>query len=151
MSGWINRILRAKKAFDKQDYRIALALNYQALELAKEPFEKHDYINVEQRLSSVMVSYFSLADCYIGLRDYDNADRMFQQNLGFLKQLSQLRDHLPGLESAIFMAANKLKVEFYSFKKCYLDDMGIPSIENEFMKSTKNYFSSKASVSALQH
>ncbi len=145
MKAWENRMLRAKKAFAKKDYRISLALNYQALELAKTPFAEHNYSDVEHNLASVMVTYFSLADCYIGLRDFDNADRMFQQNLAFLNDLSQLRDHVPNLETAIFHAANKLKVEFYSFKKIYLNDIGLEK-ESDFITSTLQYFSSTPRV-----
>jgi tetratricopeptide (TPR) repeat protein len=147
MKIWENRMLRAKKAFAKKDYRISLALNYQALELAKTPFTDQNYSDVEHKLASVMVTYFSLADCYIGLRDFDNADRMFQQNLAFLNELSQLREHIPNLESAIFHAANKLKVEFYSFKKIYLKDIGLAK-ECDFITSTLKYFSSTPRVLA---
>ena len=124
MSEWENKMTQVRKAFDLKVFHLAISENYQALALAKRDYADNldENNDSEKSVASVMVSYFSLADSYIEIKDFDSACWMYQQSLNFIRELYKDSLQKSGLETVIHHAANKLKLEWNQFQRNHQDE-----------------------------
>ena len=122
MHEWEKTMREARKAFDGKAYKIAIKLNHQALEIAQLHFVANLKKDTEKAVTAVMVSYFSLADAYLEIRDYDSASQMYQKSLNFIQLINQDAQKTNALEAAIYHATTKLNVEWCLFTKHHLPE-----------------------------
>lgn len=122
MHEWEKLMREAKKAFDDKSFKVAIELNHQALEIAQLHFVANLKKDTEKAVAAVMVSYFSLADVYIEIRDFDSAYHMYQKSLNFIQLINKDAQKTNTLEAAIYHATTKLNVEWCLFTKHHLPD-----------------------------
>lgn len=147
MKEWESTMKEAKEAFNDKFFSIAIFLNKQALDLANELFDESVKIDAEKSVAAVMVSYFSLVDSYVEIRDFKQAYNIYQQSFSFLQSTSTAYKS-PNLESAACHAVSHLKNEWGLFYKNYKDELKTitSSYPNEFQSNLNTLMSSHSSV-----
>lgn len=148
MLEWENTIREAKEAFNNKIFSVAIFLNKQALDLANERFDENVKVDAEKSVAAVMVSYFSLIDSYVEIRDFKQAYNIYQQSFNFLKIITSTLYKSPNFELAACHAVSHLKNEWSLFYKNHQDELkSIPSsCPNEFQSSLNTLMRSHSSV-----
>lgn len=134
MEKWQRVMREAKQAFDDKVFSVAIFLNKQALDLAKECFNEYVEEDPETSVAAVMVSHFSLADSYIQIRDFHQAFETYQLCFNFLQVISVESYKSTGMEMAISHGVSHLQKEWYLFIKHHEDKLESiePALTNNF-------------------
>ena len=148
MLEWENTMREAKEAFNNKVFSVAIFLNKQALDLASERFDENVKIDAEKSVAAVMVSYFSLVDSYVEIRDFKQAYNIYQRSFDFLNILMSTTYKSSNLESAVSHAISHLKNEWGLFYKNHKDELKTMTtlLPNEFQSSLNTLMSSHSSV-----
>ena len=87
MDKWQQYTLRGNTEYKLKCYRDAILLHNRALDCARLQFERTAAASVERAVSQVVISHFSLADCYTALKEIDRASEFYLWAQGFLLEL----------------------------------------------------------------
>jgi len=123
MLKWENVMRQAKQAFDDKVFSVAIYLNKEALDVARDGFNEQVGVDPEKAVASVMVSCFSLADSYIQIRDFEKAYQAYQRSFAFLKMIIHSPNQTPALEAAVYHAVSHLKHEWYLFNDTHAEEL----------------------------
>lgn len=95
-----------------------------------------------------MVSYFSLVDSYVEIRDFKQAYSIYQQSFSFLQSITSTAYKSSNLELAACHAVSHLKNEWSLFYKNYKDELKTitSSYPNEFQSNLNTLMSSHSPV-----
>jgi hypothetical protein len=137
MKKWESTMREAKQAFNDNLFSIAIFLNKQALDLAHENFGEYVHEDAEKSVAAVMVSYFSLADSYIQIRDFQQVYKMYQSSFNFLQVLMSDTYKKTAVEAAAFHGMSHWRNEWSLFIKSHKDKLDMPSLylKNVFQKN----------------
>jgi len=146
MKEWEKTMLEAKQAFNNKIFSAAIFLNKHALDIATTLFNDNLHYDPEKAVASVMVSYFSLADSYIAIRDFKQAYDMYQLSFNFLQYVNQEQDKSLEISLAVSHGISHLQKEWILFIKHHHDKVteASPILETEFGKKLHSITSSFA-------
>ncbi|WP_426358173.1 hypothetical protein ACPUVO_17295 [Pseudocolwellia sp. HL-MZ19] len=121
MKEWESTMIEAKQAFNDKVFSAAIFLNKHAVDIAISGFNENVVSDAEKAVASVMVSYFSLADSYIAIRDFKQAYNMYQLSFSFLQTLNQEHSEELVISRAVSHGISHLKIEWSLFVKDHQD------------------------------
>jgi len=148
MWDWENTLKQAKKAYYDKAFITAITLNQQALAIAKSSLTDTVNLTSPKVISSIMVSYLSLADSYIKIMDFANAYQVYQRSLYFLQKINKQPGKTVEQTTAIFNGAIKLQMDGTLFCKRHRHDISSnqQKLQDEFQLGLADLIAPRASV-----
>ncbi|XPF93980.1 hypothetical protein ACM9HF_18505 [Colwellia sp. RE-S-Sl-9] len=148
MKEWESIMREAKQAFNDKVFSVAIFLNKQALDVANDRFNEYVNEDAEKSVAAVMVSYFSLADSYIQIRDFQQAYSIYQQSFSFLQVITSDLYKNRELEVAASHGMSHLKNEWYLFIKHHENKLQTltPSLIHQFQKNLNQLMSATLTI-----
>ena len=112
---WHQSTRRGNTEYELACYGDAIVFHNQALDHARHQFTVCGHCCFGQALSKVLISYFSLADCYRALHQSSRAGRCYIDALKFLQCASQQLPPAEGALESVLQAGSHLHTLWCEF------------------------------------
>lgn len=112
---WHQYTCRGNTEYQLACYGNAIQLHNQALDHARHQFVMQDDTHFGQTLSKVLISHFSLADCYRALEQSRRAASCYLEALRFLRAAAQELPATQGALDAVLQAGTHLHTLWCEF------------------------------------
>ncbi len=86
MQHWKDLIEKANQAYSTKNYKIAVKHYQTTISVAIQSFTQEFKKDSEAAMASIVVSWLNLSDCYIALKEFDNAAFCFERAFRFVNE-----------------------------------------------------------------
>ncbi|WP_425642917.1 tetratricopeptide repeat protein [Marinomonas gallaica] len=122
---WQHLTRQANEAHTRADYVDAQELSKKALACAEATFEDDFQLDAESAVSAVVVSYMSLAEVSISMKEWLQANDYFERGVHFLQSVIVAPNILPEHRQLIDHVANHIRFEWGLFQQTYGNKLAV--------------------------